>query len=54
MTEEETGVCVICGGIYEHYGNNPFPVTNFGRCCDYCNERVILERVQEALEEVRK
>jgi hypothetical protein len=44
--------CCICGGPVEMwpsgsgYGNNPWPVTKTGRCCDYCNgSRVIPARI---------
>jgi hypothetical protein len=40
--------CVICGGLFEGYGNNPWPIAdeNDGRCCDKCNEtKVIPERI---------
>jgi hypothetical protein len=42
--ESETGVCCLCGGPYEHFGNNAFPLGS-GRCCDMCNEVVILVRL---------
>ena len=37
----ETGVCSICQGEYTHFGNNAQPV-NDGRCCDNCNETVVV------------
>lgn len=41
-----TGKCCICGGKYEHYGNNPEPlvssVVGSGRCCDECNNRLVI------------
>ena len=36
-----TGVCSICGNNYDKYGNNAEPVNN-GRCCDTCNEQVVI------------
>ena len=33
--------CVICGGIFEEYGNNAQPVKK-GICCDNCNLTVVL------------
>jgi len=43
----ETGTCSICGGPYEHWGNNPEPIAQFAkRCCDKCNhEKVIPARM---------
>ena len=33
--------CSICGKEYDGYGNNAQPV-NSGRCCDECNEKVVI------------
>ena len=33
--------CSICGKKYDEYGNNAQPV-NDGRCCNYCNENVVI------------
>ncbi len=38
--------CVICGGKFEGYGNNPWPIKEEGRCCDSCNNKVIEKRLQ--------
>ena len=38
--------CEICGGKFDGFGNNPWPVKDHGRCCDKCNEVVILERIK--------
>ena len=35
-------VCSICGKTDYGYGNNPFPVTETGRCCDDCNSLVVI------------
>ena len=39
--------CVLCGGAFEGYGNNPEPLAKFedGRACDTCNNDVIIERM---------
>ena len=34
---EEKQTCCICGCEFTGYGNNPFPLSNTGRCCDECN-----------------
>lgn len=45
----EDGICSICGGEYHHFGNNAEPV-NSGRCCDECNDTVVLpERLKYIL-----
>ena len=36
--------CVICGKEIIGYGNNARPLKE-GRCCDECNNKVILERL---------
>ena len=39
-------VCVLCGDICEcDYGNNPYPLSDTGRCCNNCNKSVIQARV---------
>ena len=48
-----TGKCCICGGKYEHYGNNPEPlvssIVGSGRCCDECNLNLVVPfRIEEA------
>lgn len=43
---KETGKCSICGKEYTHWGNNAEPI-NSGRCCDDCNKKVILARIEE-------
>ena len=40
-SDEEQKVCSICQRNYTGWGNNPYPVNN-GRCCNDCNEQVVL------------
>lgn len=35
--------CSICGKQYKGYGNNALSVNN-GRCCDSCNETIVVPR----------
>ena len=37
--------CSICLSMYEGYGNNAEPL-NKERCCDECNLKVILARIE--------
>ncbi len=46
MSTKEKGVCVLCGGEYSHFGNNPQPLSDVGRACDVCNQDVIIARLQ--------
>ena len=47
MYEGEANICSICGKPYTGYGNNADPV-NKGRCCDTCNETVVIpERIKQ-------
>lgn len=39
--------CVICGGIFTGCGNNAEPLAE-GRCCDRCNDAVIMARLHLA------
>ena len=41
-TDVETHRCVICGGIFTGYGNNPDPIAEDGRCCDSCNAHYVI------------
>ena len=45
MTKAKTKYCSICFKPLEGYGNNPEPI-NKGRCCDNCNNLVIMARIQ--------
>ena len=42
-------VCSLCSRPYSGYGNNAQPLSN-GRCCDSCNEDVIVARIQNIYE----
>lgn len=40
---KEPLVCCICGKKIEgQWGNNPSPVKSEGKCCDDCNNSVVL------------
>lgn len=39
---EETYQCVICKGTFNGWGNNPYPIRQDGRCCDQCNQDVVV------------
>ena len=42
----KTYKCCICGREFEGIGNNPYPVSLGGECCDACNlQKVIPDRV---------
>lgn len=45
----EKHVCCICGEEFEGWGNNPYPLVKDedARCCDECNNLVILARLAE-------
>ena len=44
MEKNTVKICSICGKPYMGYGNNAAPI-NDGRCCDECNEKVIMARI---------
>ena len=53
--------CVLCGGLYEGYGNNPEPLAKFNdeegnrnRACDNCNNDVIAERMLNIQKNISK
>ena len=43
--------CVICGARCTGWGNNPWPISNEGECCDECNMKVIEARIARRAEE---
>lgn len=52
----KTYICCICGKEFEDYGNNPEPAFpsddgagNENRCCDVCNEEVVIPARIEAM-----
>jgi hypothetical protein len=39
----DTFNCSICKKeIDDEWGNNPYPVTQEGECCDKCNDSVVI------------
>jgi len=44
--EQIQSICSICMEPYFGIGNNAEPI-NKGRCCDFCNDDVILARLKE-------
>lgn len=38
--------CVLCTENFNGYGNNPYPLSEDGRCCDSCNTKVIFARIK--------
>lgn len=45
--------CCICGGTFEGYGNNPWPVVKDedASCCDVCNAvEVVPARIKQMME----
>ena len=39
--------CVICNIKIKDFGHNPDPISKTGRCCDSCNNLVILKRLKQ-------
>ncbi len=37
--------CCLCGCVLTDEGNDPWPLSETGRCCDSCNEDVVEERI---------
>lgn len=36
-TPDKLKDCVLCGGRFSEFGNNPAPLRHYGQCCDHCN-----------------
>lgn len=45
--------CCLCGCEIRGYGNNPEPLTDNGRCCDFCNSNVTKFRMLVTPENLR-
>ena len=39
------GVCCMCGEELKDFGNNPYPISDEGRCCNKCNDKAIKARI---------
>lgn len=37
--------CCLCNNKFKGYGNNPYPLSDWGVCCDKCNGDVITYRM---------
>ena len=49
---EEEHICRICGKRFKGYGNMPDPVKQEGRCCDECNEKVVIPAREEQIRKI--
>jgi len=47
MEKVKGKICCICKKRYFGFGNNAKPLKN-GRCCNKCNDLVIIERIKRA------
>lgn len=49
MNKKEKLICCICGNECENnYGNNPYPLSTSGKCCNTCNIKVLQCRMKES------
>lgn len=48
--------CCLCGKTFKGYGNNPYPLVNDpdAKCCDECNVKVIIARMEKMTEDFIK
>lgn len=51
---DEKHICCICGQEFTGCGNNPYPVNSdeYARCCDICNDTVVIPARLEELQTV--
>ena len=42
--------CTICNASIKDFGHNPDPISKTGRCCDRCNNLVIIARINQLKE----
>ena len=49
-TDNNKQKCCICGNVFWGWGNNPWPIKEYGKCCDACNaSRVLPARIARLL-----
>ena len=41
-TSKDVEICVICGEKIEGWGNAPWPIKEYGSCCDLCNMTYVI------------
>lgn len=47
--KQEKKECCLCGKKFTGWGNSPWPLSDFGECCDECNmQKVIPARIAMA------
>ena len=47
-------VCVICNKkIEDEFGNDPWPLKDFGKCCDKCNLNEVIPARFKLLKELK-
>ena len=42
--------CTICNASIKDFGHNPDPISKTGRCCNSCNNLVIMARINQLKE----
>ena len=42
LAPDSSDSCVLCGGVFEGHGHNPKPLAEEGRCCDNCNQTLVV------------
>ena len=42
--------CTICNASIKDFGHNPDRISKTGRCCDSCNNLVIIARINQLKE----
>jgi len=40
--ENDAQECVICHHSFQGRGHNPFPLKDEGRCCEGCNDTLVI------------
>ena len=56
MENKEEFTCCICGETCKGFGNNPYPLVKEegARCCDECNDQVIIARIEALVNKEEK
>lgn len=47
----ETKTCCICGKTFHGHGHSPNPIKEEGVCCDECNAKVVVARLESLKKE---
>ena len=52
MPKKDDFVCCLCGKISTGPKHNPSPLRNEGKCCDQCNQNIVIPKKIEIIKRI--